>query len=316
MRPIRTLVPLVATALFGAIHLAASVGCRASGGEVPATKTVFAGITYDTAVPLDVKTTKMGGEASRIWAVKYVGGDGQIVPGVLTLPPATTPGPYPCVLLLHGLGGKKEDLFLGGMALANKGYASLAIDIAGHGERPRIGGKPVADLTLPEMHTAVAQTVVDLRRAVDLLAARPDIDAKRIGYLGISLGGIIGGTFVAEEPRIKTATLWAAGGDWGKLITTTQHPFASKLKASTTADAIEATMADVDPARRIARVSPRPLLFINGDKDQIVPRVCTEALFSAAKEPKRLDYLPGGHVPDLAEMLRRTAIWFDEKLKK
>jgi dienelactone hydrolase len=303
---------------------AAGGGCR-DAGTPPAKPTAagapyaIAGVRYEPGAPLDAAATPLNGEGVRSFSVRFRGANGETVPGLLSLPPgAEGAKPAPCVLLLHGLGGSKGQMLLPALALARRGYATLAIDIAGHGERARIGGKEPSAYTLAEMRQGAAQTVVDLRRAVDFLTTRPEIDKKRLGFVGVSLGGILGGVFVADEPRVRAACLWAAGGDWGKLVITSAHPTVQKLRAAGTitadAAAIEAQMAEVDPARTAGRIAPRPLLMINGDRDTIVPRACTDALFAAAREPKRIDFLPGGHVPDPMGMMERTVAWLDKNL--
>ncbi len=53
----------------------------------------------------------------------------------------------------------------------------------------------------------MCQSVVDLRRGIDYLESRPDIDMNRVAIFGGSLGGWIGSILAAVEPRIKTAIL-------------------------------------------------------------------------------------------------------------
>jgi pimeloyl-ACP methyl ester carboxylesterase len=53
----------------------------------------------------------------------------------------------------------------------------------------------------------MCQSIVDLRRGIDYLESRPDIDPDRIAVFGGSLGGWIGSILAAVEPRIKTAIL-------------------------------------------------------------------------------------------------------------
>lgn len=281
------------------------------------------GIRYDASAPLNAVVTPKFDEKNPpplalTYAVQYKGGAGATVPALFTVPTAAK-GKIPCVIVEHGLGGRKEEVYLLSAALAKRGYAGLFIDIAGHGERPKINGKAVADFDLPEIRTMVGQTVADLRRGVDFLATRPEVDPDRIGYLGASLGGIIGGVFIGDEPRIRTAVLWAAGGNWGKLVTKTEHQFAKRMQSSQkplTEAEIARAMSDVDPISTIAKFAPRPILFINGDKDMIVPTICTDELCAMAKEPKKRVTLPGGHVPDLTMMIGETMTWLDANLKQ
>jgi cephalosporin-C deacetylase-like acetyl esterase len=277
------------------------------------------GVAYDPTVPLDAVVTPRFNEKdpptlAKTYAVRFRGGGDAIVPGILMVPVGVKAAP--CVVLLHGLGGRKEDVALLGVALARRGYASFAIDAAGHGERPKIDGKPVSELTLPEFRQMAGQTIVDLRRAVDFLETRNEVDGKRVGFLGVSLGGILGAVFASDEPRIKGAALWAAGGDWGKLITRSQHEFAQRFRkrGAVNEAEIEAVMKDVDPLNCVGR-SSSPVLLINGDSDTTVPSVCSEALYDAERAPKKRNHLPGGHIPDLLAMMNATLLWLDANVK-
>lgn len=311
-----------------------SVGCRAGEAEVAAADPVKTkpaaslrgGVRYDPAAPLAAEFTPRfdpanpptATTAQKLYSVRFAGGDRATVPAFFMVPAgAKADEKLPVVLLLHGLGGSKTDVFLLQVALARRGYATLAPDVAGHGERPRIEGKPLADLALPQMRQVAAQTVADLRRAVDLLETRPEIDPERIGFIGISLGGILGSVFAGDETRIKAVALWAAGGDWASLIGKSKHPFAASYRNKGATDPVKIAqeMADVEPTRVVGGIAGRPLLLLNGDKDEIVPRVSTDALFAAAKEPKRIKFLPGGHIPDVQRLLAQTLEFLDANLK-
>jgi len=53
------------------------------------------------------------------------------------------------------------------------------------------------------------QTVIDLRRAVDVVLSRPGVDPKRIGFVGHSFGATWGGVLAGVEKRIKAYVLMA-----------------------------------------------------------------------------------------------------------
>ena len=309
-----------------AVLLPLTSGCaNAVAPRVAASKNnvARAGIRYDAAAPLNAKVApqfdaKNPPTLAFTYTVHFNGGNDAMVPA-LYFTPVNAAGKIPCVLLLHGLGGRKEDMTLLSLALAKRGYASLTMDIAGQGERPLIGGKPFERLDLSQWHQMCGQTLADLRRATDFLLTRPEIDSKRIGFLGVSLGGILGGVFVADEPRIHSAVFWAAGGDLGKMLVESVHPYARALinrsQERLTAARIDREMADVDPAKIIAQAAPRPLYFINGASDAVVPVACADTLFNAAPQPKSRSVLPGGHIPDIAAMVNQSLQWLDSNLK-
>jgi dienelactone hydrolase len=307
----------------------ALLGCAAPGGADPpvallaptAAVPTRGGVRYDATAPLQAEVkprfdTANPPAVAPLYDVSYKGANGETVPAVYMLPKLKAEK-VPTVVLLHGVGSNKEQMLLLAYALAQRGYASFLIDIPGHGKRPKIKGKEIFDLSLPEMRQMAGQTVADLRRGMDFLATRPEVDQQRIGFVGVSLGGILGGVFTADEPRIKTSVLWAAGGDWGKLITTSTHDFAKKFRKDGTpsAETVEKEMADVDPLPLAASIAPRPLLLINGDQDTIVPTVCTDEFYAAAREPKKRITLPGGHLPDLTRMATETMLFLETNLK-
>jgi dienelactone hydrolase len=314
----------------------ASLQTSANGGDAIATSpgtvaaSAIGGIPYDASEPVTPVVTPMFDAAHpptgpRTYHVRFRGAVGDTVPGLLTLPAnATVAAPVPCIVLVHGLGQSKSDilmLLLGG-ALVRHGYACLAVDVAGHGERPQIDSKPVDRLDLREFHMLAATTAVDLRRTVDFLQTQPEIDSGRVGLLGVSLGGILGGLAAGYEPRYRSVALWSAGGDWGRLLTTSEHPFAVSfrkrvvLPAGVAAGAaIESALADVDPDAVIGRLAPaRALLLLEGTSDTVVPPPCTDALFAAAGQPKTCVRYPGGHVPDPSGMTIRSLQFFDATL--
>ncbi len=114
-------------------------------------------------------------------------------------------GRQPVLVQLNGLDSTKEMKFLVGMPLwlAQRGVASLVVDQPGTGDALRL-----RDLTAryDAEHWA--------SRIVDYLETRSDVDAKRIGCEGVSLGGYYCPRAVAFEPRFAMGVCWGANHDW------------------------------------------------------------------------------------------------------
>lgn len=139
-----------------------------------------------------------------------------LVPGLLALPGGE--GPFPVVLLLHGLTASKDiwldnDGFAHGgeisAGLLRKGYAVMALDAQYHGDRAVYNdyidpGEMVFERGWSVRYAKLLeQTVVDYRRAIDYLATREEIDVERVGILGYSMGGHMTFILAAVEPRVK-----------------------------------------------------------------------------------------------------------------
>jgi fermentation-respiration switch protein FrsA (DUF1100 family) len=109
--------------------------------------------------------------------------------------------PQPGVVLTGPFTGVKEQV-VGTYAriLAEAGFATLAFDHRGFGES---GGRP--------WHEDSQGKLADLRAAVSFLTSRPEVDAARIGIVGICLGGGYAVRAAAADPRVKAAAGIAGG---------------------------------------------------------------------------------------------------------
>jgi dienelactone hydrolase len=137
---------------------------------------------------------------------------------VLTIPADVDP-PYPVAIFQHGFGGSNQQVLSRvGAVLAQRGIATIGISAASHGRR----GSPIDLLTgsALQLRDIFRQTNADQMALVRMLEAgvdidadgTPDLDASRISYIGISLGGLVGGPFVAVEPNVHAAVLNVMGG--------------------------------------------------------------------------------------------------------
>src|SRR5437773_1469191 len=91
-------------------------------------------------------------------------------------------------------------------------WEALQKQYAMPGER-KVAGRPMSTAFFSADKTPIYQTVVDLRRGVDYLETVPEVDAKRVGYYGVSMGGILGGIAAGLDSRFRAPALVVAGGD-------------------------------------------------------------------------------------------------------
>jgi dipeptidyl aminopeptidase/acylaminoacyl peptidase len=112
------------------------------------------------------------------------------------------------VIYVNGLDSTKEMLAWSGLpeALARRGVATLSIDQPGTGEALRLHG-------LNAVHDTERWASV----VVDWLEHQGEVDPKRIGMGGISLGGYYAPRAIANEPRLACGFVWGANHDWGEV---------------------------------------------------------------------------------------------------
>ncbi|HEV7289775.1 alpha/beta fold hydrolase [Sphingomonas sp. R647] len=121
---------------------------------------------------------------------------------------AEGPGPHPVVVYCNGLDSCKELLYWSHLpeALAKRGISTLCVDQPGTGEALRLQNLPV------DPHSENWAS-----KAIDWLETQPDVDPKRIGMTGISLGGHFAPRAVAYEPRFASGACWGANHNWAEV---------------------------------------------------------------------------------------------------
>ena len=242
---------------------------------------------YDAGFPLQDSVHLIDDKNSYLqYYVNYLSVHDKKVTALLSIP-KNVKKPMPVIILLHGLGDRKTVDYIetGNKAFIDSGYAVFRIDIDNHGER-RVHDYQFdfTDGYRFSTRDLISQTVFDLRRAVDFLATRKEIDSTRIGYFGISLGGVIGTVFCGVDKRIKVPVIALAGGDL--------H-LAFGMEALT--DEARNYFSIIDPINFVALISPRPLLMINAENDEIIPPITSKLMYKKAGEPKKIIWYPTKH---------------------
>ena len=142
--------------------------------------------------------------------VSYSAGyGGERLPAYLFLPNNAVP-PYQAVVWFPGataLQVRKSDAL-------NMAFIDFIIQSGRVVLYPIYKGTDERDAGLAVGHQSresVTWWLSEVRRSVDYLESRPDIDAGRMGYAGVSWGARLGSIFLAMEPRLRAAVLLAGG---------------------------------------------------------------------------------------------------------
>ncbi len=199
-------------------------------------------------------------------------GDHRIV-GILSIPEGA--GPFPCVLLSHGLVSSKESskyIFLSERFCAI-GVASCRFDYHGCGE----SGGNIAETTL-------TIRLRDLESVLEHVLDNPSINGDRIGILGSSFGGSTALLEAARNQSIRCVALWAT-------------PYMLEEKKDETISDIplqRSIFVDfsrydlLEEARKVSRA-----IVIHGELDEVVPCAEGKAIYEHLKRPKKFVLIKG-----------------------
>jgi dienelactone hydrolase len=241
--------------------------------------------------------------------------------------PTGVKGPLPGILACHGHGPFGKDSVMGnrgvaeraaniaqhnydyGLQMAKAGYAVIAIDWRGFGERD--------DKRKPNWHntfadytqcsaayirattlgmTALGLNVHDGRRALDLLCSQEFVDPGRIGVMGLSFGGTMTVWMALADERIKAADVICYSDRFADFHMRDNNSCGSQVTPGLY------DLCDLCDLQGL--IAPRPLLVEIGSYDDCFmvdsAMACfgeVEKIYSAAGQRDKLvlDLFEGGH---------------------
>ena len=266
-------------------------------------------------------------------------GAGAEVPGYLLLP-KTKRKKSPAILYCHWHGGQydigKEEMFqtnatpvAPGPELARNGFVVLAIDAYCFGERNGRGpGGPsekggAGEMTASKFHLWAGRSLWGMMlrddlMALDYLASRPEVDARRIGVTGISMGATRTWWLMALDQRLKAGTAVCCLTRYQDLISI------EGLKYHGIYYFVPGMLAHFDSEAVVSIIAPRPLLVMNGDRDagspvsgiRAIEKKC-EAAYGLEGKPENFKseiFPETGHVY-LPAMWDQTLAWLKRHLQ-
>ena len=198
-------------------------------------------------------------------------------------------GPFPAMVLVHGGGGKAFAEWA--ERWAERGYAALAMDLAGCGpdgtRLPDGGPDQRHEDKFPDFDQAsrrdvwTYQAVAAVIRGHSLLASLPEVDANRVGITGISWGGYLTCIVAGVDDRLKVAVpVYGCG------FLHENSCWLSIFEQMSPAQRKRWVQA-FDPSRYLPGVTC-PILFVNGTNDFAYPLDSYQASYRAVSAPRTL----------------------------
>jgi len=169
--------------------------------------------------------------------------------------------------------------------VAEAGMAAVAIEPMAFGCRrdpinarqglSRKGCEPAAGGALLIGETMIAWRVWDVMRTLDYVATRPELDASRVGCMGISGGGTATLFSAAVEPRLRAAMVSGYLNTFRDSIGSLAHCIDNYVPGILN----WAEMHDI-----AGLIAPRPLFVESGEKDNIFPIAASIESFQHVRE--------------------------------
>ncbi len=196
--------------------------------------------------------------------------------------------PAPGVVLSHGWARSRCELLPHAQFLHRSGFAVLMFDYRFRGE------------SHGDSITMGLRERGDLLAAIDAIAARPEVDATRIGLFGMSMGGVISIVVAAGDERVRALAVEGPYATHETILTRSLRHY-SKIPLLTSIRPLVrwvlerrfgGPLREAEPIRFIDDISPRPLYVMGDENDAVVGVEDSRVLFDAAGDPKRYWLIP------------------------
>ena len=270
---------------------------------------------YDPSAPLELKTlgTQQRGDAT-VYDITYASPKGGVVPAFLVVP-AKGKGPFAGVIWGHWYWTNSEmrnrkEFLDEAIALATAGVVSLLTD----GPIARPGYALDADPLGEKRGAYLVQQVIDMRRGVDVLLARKNVDPKRLAFVGHSYNASVGAILSGVDRRFKAFVLMA--GSLSDQVDIKMGVY-EKFRQQVGPEKFDAYMAShtyLDQGRFVAHAAPATVFLQFATKEAFLTPDFARAYEKVVSEPKRFKLYEAEHALN-AEARRDRIAFLTEQLK-
>src|SRR6266849_848944 len=269
---------------------------------------------YDRDAPLGLKQSGVQHrEHADVYDITYASPKGGVVPAYLVVPRGR--GPFAAVVWGHWYWGnssmRNRRQFLDeAIVLAQAGVVSLLTD----GPVARPGHIESNDPLDERIATDFLQQVIDMRRGVDVLLARRDVDPKRIAFVGHSYNAGIGALLSGLDRRFKCFVLMA--GLMSDEITQQTKDFQEfrQKVGPEKLDALVAKYSYLDQGKYVSHAAPADVfLQFSNQETSLTPELARRHA-AVVSEPKQVKFYDAPHALN-AEARRDRIQFLIEQLK-
>lgn len=224
----------------------------------------------------------------------------------------------PAVVGVHGMFSEAEDQFwfVADFA-AKRGFAVLMPSLPYHHRRAKgiqiISGQKFVVASPETVRGNFRRAVIDMRRALDWLLSREDVDPTRVYITGASLGGIVAALAYKVEPRFAGGVFLVSGGDFANILAHSDTPVVRDFRlisslGITDLSRVAEVLTMADPAA-LPDLWPRPVLMLNATQDVIFPVSDVRHVAASLHNPQIIWAKSSHYYPVAGAQYLMTGFW-------
>jgi pimeloyl-ACP methyl ester carboxylesterase len=270
---------------------------------------------YDRHLPLDIRDTVIQErDGLTLHDLSYASPKGGRVTAYLVVPAGNQKSAG--MIFGHWGYGTKTEFLSEAMLYAEAGAVSLLIDYPW--VRPAPWRKNVPNFSQPETDRDIyIQTVIDLRRGIDLLLSLPFVDSARIAYIGHSYGAQWGAILSAIDKRLKAVVLIGGVPSQGDIFLASNDPDFEEFRKNLPQEQLDNYLrvtGVLDAIRYVPYSAPIPLLFQFARYERYFGETSMLRYAQAAAQPKQVKWYNTGHELNDVQALIDRGEWLREHI--
>ena len=201
------------------------------------------------------------------------------------------------IVLMHGWGMNRADIFKNTYFLRDLGYNLMYFDFRALGE------------SSGTVNSIGYLEVRDLQAAIAFLKATRPFACQKIGLYGLSMGGMVAIYEAATNSEITCVAAEASYYSFRKVVSrwawlhnrVPYFPLMAIILHYIRKD-LEANPEKFSPKFNVPKIAPRPIFIIHGRYDNLVPAAQAKLLYKNAGDPKEIWIVPGAKHNKCAEV--------------
>jgi hypothetical protein len=218
------------------------------------------------------------------------------------------------IIMQHGYKATRAEMLNEAEMMHRHGYGVLLTTVRAH------------DYSEGELITFGMREMQDMEAWYRFLLTRSDFDHDRIGALGNSYGGMLVIQYAAQNENVRGVVANSAFSSMKDTVATSvrhftglpEFPFVPLIIFWAERET-GLQMEEIDATQWISKISPRPVLLMQGGADTVISAASGRLLYNTAGEPKELWFDPAlGHVgfdtERAEEYEARVSAFFDRYL--
>lgn len=270
---------------------------------------------YDQNASLDIKEVGViNRNGVRIHDITYASPKSGRVTAYLVVP--AEKGRFAGIVFGHWGLGTRTEFLPEAMLYARAGVVSLLVDDLDVRPAPWRRNAPGSE---PEaVRNNFIQSVVDLRRGIDLLRARSDVDPNRIAYVGHSAGAHWGAILSAVDRRLQTVVLMAGIPNETTILLESDDPDYVSFRETTPKEQLDKyfkAVTSLDAINYVPYAAPTPLLFQFARFERYFNEASMRRYSEAASKPKLVLWYDTGHELNDLQALIDRAKWLQRYIR-